>query len=179
MINPFTLLTLAAAALAAPIVCEPQSQTHNETQHESSTPKYSLSMFPGPGAIGMKPLQIRGTNVVYGLTQGYSNFQLDSVGNAMANVLAPGQEPRQLFANVITGKLEVLSHPAPPLEGNSGGWGFDGEGPVVTISSYGTTLFYSCTSAENPLHGGQEVYVFNGGYACPEPIKFTIGGAKV
>ena len=170
MINPLTLLTIATAALAAPIVCE--------EPEESGTPKYALSMFPGAGVIGMQPLQIRGSNVVYGLTQGFSFFNADSVGNAMVNVLSEGQEPRQLFANVATGKLEVLDHAAPPLDGNSGGWGFNGEGSVVTLSSYGTTQFYSCSSQDNPIHGGQEVYVFNGGYACDKPIKFTIGAAK-
>ncbi|KAG5358500.1 hypothetical protein CJU89_5091 [Yarrowia sp. B02] len=168
--KPLTLLTLLTASLAAPLVCE-------EPQEDTSTPKYALSMFPGPGVIGMKPLQIRGNDVVYGLTQGMSSFKADSVGNAMVNVLVEGQEPRQLFANVQTGKLEVLNHPAPPLEGNSGGWGFEGDGPVVSFSSYGTAQFYSCSSTDDPLHGVQVVYVFNGGYACPKPIKFTIGAS--
>ncbi|KAG5368542.1 hypothetical protein CJU90_0749 [Yarrowia sp. C11] len=174
LFKTFTLLTAASAALAAPIACE-KPQEHKESTH----PTYSLNaIMPGQGAFGMKALQIRGGDVVYGLEQGFSYFKVEDVGNAMANVLSEGQGPKQLFANVKTGKLEVKDGPAPPLEGNSGGWAFKGDGSVKTFSSYGTEEFYSCTSETDPLHGGQVVYVFNGGYACEDPIKFTIGATK-
>ncbi|CAG82789.1 hypothetical protein B0I72DRAFT_134124 [Yarrowia lipolytica] len=174
LFKTFSLLTAASAALAAPVACE-QPQEHNEPSH----PTYSLHAFmPGQGALGMKALQIRGNDVVYGLEQGYSYFKVEDVGNAMTNVLSEGQGPRQLFADVQTGKLDVKDGPAPPLEGNSGGWAYKGDGSVKELSSYGTREFYSCTSQTDPLHGGQVVYVFNGAYACKEPIKFTIGATK-
>lgn len=172
-IKAFTLLTAATAVFAAPIDCEVPVETPKPTN-----PTYSLNMFPGAGVIGMKPLQVRGGDIVYGLTQGFSFFKLEDVGNAMANVHSPGQPPKQLFADVETGKLVVKDTPAPSLDGNSGGFGFNGDGSVKTFSSYGTTQFYSCNSKTDPLHGGQVVYVFNGGYACDKPIKFTIGATK-
>ncbi|KAG5358370.1 hypothetical protein CJU89_4913 [Yarrowia sp. B02] len=163
----FKSLFLLSAAFAAPI----QERAEHDT--------YSLhAVMPGQGAFGMKALQIRGNDVVYGLEQGFSYFKLEDVGAAMANVLAEGQGPRQLFANIKTGKLDVLEGPAPPLEGNSGGWGYNGDQTVKTLASYGTTQFYSCNSETDPLHGGQVVYVFNGGYACDKPIKFTIAATK-
>lgn len=174
LFKTFTLLTAASAALAAPVACE-QPQEHNEPPHLT----YVLHAFlPGQGASGMKALQIRGNDVVYGLEQGYSFFKVEDVGNAMVNVLSEGQGPRQLFADVKTGKLDVKKGPAPPLEGNSGGFAFKGDGSVKEFSSYGTSQFYSCTSKTDPLHGGPVVYVFNGEYACEDPIKFTIGATK-
>lgn len=125
----------------------------------------------------MKALQVRGNDVVYDLTQGFYFFKAEDVGAAMVNIVADGVDTRQLFANVKTGKLEVLDHPAPPvgIEGNTGGWAFKGDGHFKEVSSYGTNQFYSCNSQTDPLHGGQVVYVFNGGYACEDPIKFSIG----
>ncbi|CAG83967.1 hypothetical protein B0I72DRAFT_141692 [Yarrowia lipolytica] len=163
--NTVALITAATAALAAPVA------NQERTEH----PTYSLhAILPGQGASGMKPLQVRGNDVVYGLEQGYSYFKVEDVGNALANVISEGLGPRQLFANVETGKLDVKDGPAPPLEGNSGGWAYNGDQTVKELSSYGTNQFYSCDSKTDPLHGGQVVYVFNGGYACPDPIKFTI-----
>ncbi|KAG5360577.1 hypothetical protein CJU89_3654 [Yarrowia sp. B02] len=165
----FKNLLLAASALAAPVACGDSS---NESKHPTYSPNI---IMPGKGAFGMKALQIRGNDVVYGLTQGFSYFKIEDVGNAMANALVDGQGTHQLVANTETGKIDVKSDPAPPLEGNSGGWAFKGDGRVKELSSYGTNEFYSCNSETDPLHGGPVVYVFNGKYACEDPVKFTIG----
>ncbi|KAG5354766.1 hypothetical protein CJU89_6557 [Yarrowia sp. B02] len=162
-----TLLTAATAAFAGDC---------GEPQPASGRPKYSLHVIMhGKGAFDMKPLQIRDNALVYGLTQGFEYFEVEDAGSALANVVDPWNPPRQLFANVKTGQLEVLDHPAPPPGVNGGGFAYKGDGRVKEFSSYGTNQFYSCNSKTDPLHGGPTVYVFNGGYACPDPVKFSIG----
>lgn len=59
-----SILTAATAALSAPIEARDAQQ-------------YSLQASIGPGATGLKPLQLHGNNIVYGLTQGYSDFRAE------------------------------------------------------------------------------------------------------
>lgn len=183
LFKTFTLLTAATAAMAAPVACEqpqaaPSAAASASAHKEDNThPTYTLNLFPGAGVAGMKPLQIRGTTIVYGLDQGYSYFKIQDVGSALANVIGEGQDPKQLYV-ADDGELVVSEHPATTGKGHSGGWGFKGDGSVKEFSSYGTTEFYSCTSKDDPLHGGPVVYVKTGKYACDDPVKFTIGATK-
>lgn len=157
-------LTLASLALAGvPLPCPNPS-----TQH------YTLNMYPNPGVIGMQPLQIRGTSVVYGLTQGFSQFKISAVGDNLADVISAGQGSRELYAG-DNGKLTVNANPSKVGAGYLGGWTFEGDGPVKTVKYYGMNQWYSCGSTSDPLHGGQEVYVKRGDYVCPNPVKFTVG----
>ncbi|KAG5355328.1 hypothetical protein CJU90_4367 [Yarrowia sp. C11] len=160
-------LLLSTAALAAPVSCEPQTQ------------RYALyAIMPGQGATGMKPLQIRGDSVVYGLTQGYSYFTLNAVGDRLVNVESPGQPPKELYAG-DNGKLVINANPAKVGNGYLGGWEFHGLGPVQDVTYYGANEWYSCTSTTDPLHGGQVVHVKKGDtYACEDPIKFTVAASK-
>ncbi|KAG5355416.1 hypothetical protein CJU90_4466 [Yarrowia sp. C11] len=177
-----SVLTLASAAFSAPCVCEtktdkPAPAPTNKPAPAPVHPRYTLHVITSGKPQDMQALQVRGNDIVYGLTQGFYYFKAEDVGAAMANIVADGIDTRQLFANVQTGKLEVLDHPAPPvgIKGNTGGWAFKGDGSMKEVSSYGTNQFYSCNSKTDPLHGGQVVYVFNGGYQCKDPIKFSIG----
>ncbi|AOW03189.1 hypothetical protein B0I72DRAFT_164575 [Yarrowia lipolytica] len=168
-----TLLISATAALAAPVACDTQVDTQSNTQ------KYSLNaILPGQGASGMKPLQVREDSIVYGLTQGYSYFKLDAVGDNLVNVESPGQGPRELYA-ADDGELVVNEHPAQVGKGYNGGWEFKGDGSVQDVTYYGANEWYSCTSKDDPLHGGQVVHIKKGDkYACENPIKLTIVAAK-
>ncbi|KAG5360017.1 hypothetical protein CJU90_5870 [Yarrowia sp. C11] len=177
LFKSLAILTAATAAFAAPIACGEQPEDHPNNSSSDETPKYSLHLFPGAGVTGMKPLQLRGENIVYGLEQGFSYFKVDSVGDALVNVISDGKPPGELFV-ADSGKLVVNEHPAKVGEGYNGGWGFSGDGSVKEFSSYGTREFYSCDSTEDPLHEGQVVYVYNGKYACEDPKKFTIGATK-
>lgn len=182
LFKTLAVLTAATAAIAAPVACEQPASTHaansnDKDNSKDSTPKYSLNIFPGAGVTGMKPLQVRGEDIVYGLEQGYSYFKVDSIGDALVNVISEGQGPKELYV-ADNGQLVVNEHPAETGKGYNGGWGFSGDGSVKEFSSYGTKEFYSCTSQDDPLHGGQVVYVFNGKYACDKPQKFTIGATK-
>ncbi|AOW03188.1 YALI0C21252p [Yarrowia lipolytica CLIB122] len=172
-----TLLISATAVLAAPIACE-QPQEHVEA-NSNSNPKYSLNaILPGQGASGMKGLQIRGDDIVYGLTQGYSYFKLEAVGDNLVNVESPGQGPRELYA-ADNGELVINEHPAQVGKGYDGGWKFEGDGPVKSVTYYGANEWYSCTSKDDPLHGGQVVYIKKGdNYACKDPIHFTVAATK-
>lgn len=66
---------------------------------------------------------------------------------------------------------------APPVEveRNTGGWAFKDDGSLKNVSSYGTNEFTLASSETDPLHGGQVLYVFSGGYQCEDPVKFSIG----
>lgn len=48
-------------------------------------------------------------------------------------------------------------------------------GSLKNVSSYGTNEFTLASSETDPLHGGQVLYVFSGGYQCEDPVKFSIG----
>ncbi|RDW26760.1 hypothetical protein B0I73DRAFT_91353, partial [Yarrowia lipolytica] len=177
LFKSLAILTAATAAIAAPVACGEQPASNDQKDNHNDTPKYVLNLFPGAGVTGLKPLQVRGENIVWGLTQGYSNFTVDSIGDALANVISDGQPPKELYV-ADNGQLVVNEHPAETGKGYNGGWGFSGDGSVKEFSSYGTKEFYSCVSNDDPLHGGNDVYVFNGKYACDKPNKFTIGATK-
>ncbi|KAG5355329.1 hypothetical protein CJU90_4368 [Yarrowia sp. C11] len=162
------LIISATAALAAPIACQ-------ESHKSTANTKYSLhAIMPGQGAAGMKALQVRGDSIVYGLTQGYSYFQLEAVGDNLVNVESPGQPPKELFA-ADDGELVINEHPAKVGEGYNGGWKFEGEGSVKSVTYYGANDWYSCTSTKDPLHGGPVVHVKKGDkYACDDPVHFQL-----
>lgn len=168
-----TLLISATAALAAPVACgDSQVETQSHTQ------KYTLNaMMPGQGATGMKPLQVRGDSIVYGLTQGYSYFKLNAIGDNLVDVESEGQPPKELYA-ADNGELVVNENPAQTGKGYNGGWEFKGDGSVKDVTYYGANEWYSCTSKDDPLHGGQVVYIKKGDYACENPIKFTVAATK-
>lgn len=169
LIKTLAIFSAATAAVAGPGSCTPDP---------ISTQRYTLNLFtPGSGASGMKPLQVRGTSIVYGLSQGYSYFKLNAVGDNLADVESPGQPPRELYA-ADNGRLVINAHPSKVGNGYRGGWEFSGDGSVTSLSYYGAREFYSCSSTDDPLHGGQVVYVKKGDYACPKPIKFTVGATK-
>ncbi|KAG5363281.1 hypothetical protein CJU89_2451 [Yarrowia sp. B02] len=136
---------------------------------------YSLhAVLPGQGAAGMQALQIRGDNIVYGLTQGFSYFTVDAVGNGLVNVISPGQNPKELYA-ADDGELVINQHPSANGEGSQGGWRFEGEGSVKSVSYYGAKDWYSCNSETDPLHGGPVVHIKKGNkYACENPVHFTL-----
>lgn len=180
LFKSLAIISAATAAFAAPVVCEkPQVSATVPVEHAAatSTQKYTLNLFPGAGVVGMKPLQVRGNNIVYGLEQGYSYFKLDAVGDNLADVESEGQSPKELYA-ADNGQLIVNEHPSKVGNGYKGGWEFKGDGSVQEVSYYGSQEFYSCTSKNDPLHGGQVVYVKKGDYACEDPIKFTVGATK-
>ncbi|KAG5354768.1 hypothetical protein CJU89_6559 [Yarrowia sp. B02] len=170
----FKTLLISATALAAPIACDTQVEAQS-----SGTQKYSLhAIMPGQGASGMKALQVRGDSIVYGLTQGFSYFKLDAVGDNLVNVESPGQPPKELFA-ADNGELVINAHPAKVNNGYNGGWEFHGDGSVQDVTYYGNKEWYSCNSKTDPLHGGQVVHIKKGdSYACENPIKFTVAATK-
>lgn len=178
----FKTLFAAATALAAPIACEQvntQEHVESHNSNSNSNPKYALNaMMPGQGATGMKPLQVRGDSIVYGLTQGYSYFTLEAVGDNLVNVESEGQPPKELYA-ADNGELVVNENPAQTGKGYNGGWEFKGDGSVKDVTYYDANEWYSCTSQDDPLHGGQVVYIKKGDkYACENPIKFTVAATK-
>ncbi|AOW00392.1 hypothetical protein B0I72DRAFT_104925, partial [Yarrowia lipolytica] len=154
-----SILTAATAALSAPIEARDAQQ-------------YSLQASIGPGATGLKPLQLHGNNIVYGLTQGYSDFRAEDDGDII-KLFAAGYPGLSLDV-AQDGELTFKSPPEPKE-----GFTFKGDGNVQDLEFNGSQEFYSCADKIlGPLHP-QVVYVKTGDkYECENPVKFTIAATK-
>lgn len=162
-----TLAILASLALAGtpPSSCTAESLT------------YKLGLLL-PGGSEPQPLQIRRDQIVYGLSQGFSDFHVTSSSN-FVNIVSPGfnNDPRELYAD-CQGKL-LVSDLASPTEGRDGVWNFVGEGNQLTVQSAGQSIFYSCSNPDEPIRGGQQVYVKSGDtFVCPNPAVGTLVAIK-
>ncbi|KAG5357542.1 hypothetical protein CJU90_6382 [Yarrowia sp. C11] len=160
LFKSLSIITAATAALAAPIEVRDAPQ------------QYVLQASIGPGATGLKSLQLHGNQVVYGLTQGYSDFRAEDDGKII-KLFAQGY-PELSLDVAPDGELTFQS---PPKEKE--GFSFTGEGNVQDFKFNGSREFYSCPDpVPGPLHP-QNVYVKTGDkYACEDPVVFTIAATK-
>lgn len=170
LFKSLTALTAATSAFAAP--APGQAKAHSQ---------YTLRLHPGAGAMGMKPLQLRNDKVVFGLEQGNITvppLQVNLRGKHL-NVVANGTSPGEITV-AANGQL-VVSESASNTSNATLGWHIQGGGSFVSEVYYrGSQEFYSCTSQEGAVIGGQEVYVLgSGNYTCDEPFKFTLGATGV
>ncbi|RDW22529.1 hypothetical protein B0I72DRAFT_162704 [Yarrowia lipolytica] len=152
LFKSLSILTAATAALAAD--------------------QYTLKAAIGPGATGLKPLQLHGNNIVYGLTTGYSDFRAEDDGNTI-KLIAQGFPGLSLDV-AQDGEL-IFKSPPEPKEGFS----FKGDGLVKDFEFNDSQEFYSCIDKTvGPLHP-PIVYVKTGDkYGCKNPVKFTIAATK-
>lgn len=167
LLKSLTTLAAAATVFSAP----------TPVQSDGSNDKYTLSLHPDSGSVGMKPLQIRGEHIFFGLEQGFSYFRVEAVGDNYLNVESKGQPPKELYV-ADGGELMIKEDRSPKGKGLNGGWNIRGDGPVKELSLNGTQEFYSCASQSDPQHGGQVVYIKKGDYGCQNPFKFTIGATN-
>lgn len=165
-----SLISTLALAGTPPVACG------------SSTPSlsYTLGLLL-PGASQSQTLQIRRDQIVYGLSQGFSDFEVTFSGN-FVNVISPGfnNEPRELYSE-CDGKLLVSDVAAPTVsqDGRKGTWTFVGEGNQLTVQNNGESIFYSCPNPDEPIRGGQQVYAKTGdSFACPNPAVGTLVAMK-
>lgn len=154
--------TLSLALAAVPTSCEASGPVV----------KYSLGFLQGAATV--RPLQVRGDAIVYGLTQGFSDFDIQYTANNHLELTSAGFDgPRELYAD-CDGRIAVSDESA-PKNGRNGLWNLVGEGNTVTVNNAGESIFYSCSNPSDPLHGGQQVYVKNSeSFKCPAPVVFTL-----
>lgn len=143
---------------------------------------YTLGLLL-PGSSEPQTLQIRRDQVVYGLTQGFSEFEVTTSGS-FVNIISPGfnNDPRELFAE-CDGRLLVSDVAAPAGSHSQGGrqgtWTLVGEGNQLTVQSNGESIFYSCSNPSEPIRGGQQVYVkTSDNFVCPSPVVGTLIAIK-
>lgn len=165
------LISTLALAATPPLTCG-GSTTPSES--------YTLGLLL-PGSREPQRLQIRRDQVVYGLTQGFSDFEVTPSGS-FVNVISPGfnYDPRELFAE-CNGRLLVsdVAAPSGSQGGREGTWTFVGEGNQLTVQSNGESIFYSCSNPSEPIRGGQQVYVKTGdNFECPSPVVGTLIATK-
>ncbi|KAG5365940.1 hypothetical protein CJU89_0343 [Yarrowia sp. B02] len=161
------LLSTLALAATPPTTC-------NGTPASS----YTLGLLL-PGANEPQTLQIRRDQVVYGLSQGFSEFHVTPQGNFI-DIVSPGfNEPRELYVD-CDGKLLVSDAGSPTSNaGREGTFSLVGEGNQLTVQNNGESIFYSCSNPSEPIRGGQQVYAKTGdSFVCPDPVVGTLVAIK-
>lgn len=166
LFKSLTALTAATAAFAAPPSPAPGKFPS----------QYTLRINPGAGAVALKPLQLSGDKVVFGLESGNTTvppLEVKLRGKhlyAVSNGTSPGE-----IIVAANGQL-IVSAGGSNTSVPAFGWKIHGGKSHVSEVSYkGSEEFYSCSST-----AGQEVYVLgSASYSCDEPFKFTIGATGV
>lgn len=162
LFKTLSILTAATAAFAAPIE---GAATQNQ---------YSLQASIGPGATGLRPLQLHGQTVVYGLTDPatYNDFRVED-GGKYIKITAKGFPDLSLDV----AQNGALIFKAPPQDKE--GFSFEGDGPVKAFEFNGSEEFYSCADDLSGDLKPEIVYVKTGDkYECETPVKFTIAASK-
>jgi hypothetical protein len=167
-----TLATAATGVFAAPV---------QDYSNSPSATRFTLRLHPGAGAMGMKPLQLRDNKVVFGLEKSNSSvspLEVDVKDKQLA-VVSNGPSGGEITV-AANGQL-LVSQPSSTSSNSTAGWLIQGGGSFVSEVYYkGSQEFYSCTSEDGAVVGGQEVYLLgSANYTCEEPFKFTLGATGV
>ncbi|KAG5361271.1 hypothetical protein CJU90_2652 [Yarrowia sp. C11] len=171
LFKSLTLLTAATSAIAAPA----------QDKNAPDGSEFILRLHPGSGSMGMKALQLRNNKVVFGLESNNTTvppLQVTYQGDQLA-VNSSSTSPGEITI-ASNGQL-VITEASTSTFNSTYGWTIEGGGSFVRQVYYkGSQEFYSCTSEDGAVIGGQEVYILgSGNYTCDEPFKFTIGATTL
>lgn len=164
LFNTLSVLTAASVALAAPL-----------NGHWNDTcPEFTLRLHPSAGNMGMKPLQVRNDKVVFGLRRNATaGLVVKAVGGGVLQLVNNATIPEEIII-AENGQLAITGE---PVRNATQGWSIQGTGSFVNdVYFHGSQEFYSCTSDEGSMVGGQEVYLLgvSAKYHCDHPFKFTL-----